>query len=227
MNLFKLILLAAHAVREHGIVEVFRRAKCALRPPAIPDDFDIKWGTDTASIVPKWSLQTKSPNQAFAARYQPVGLHDISAGMGLVQRSAADLTFIDLGSGKGRALILASKLGFSKVVGVEFASDLVEIARDNLRLAAVDNATTTHGDAMEYIFPPGNFLLFLYNPFGPEVLRPVLSNLAQAIDAEPGRDVYLMYANPQHADLVDLARNLERLGSPSDRSDIIVWRSVT
>jgi methylase of polypeptide subunit release factors len=43
-----------------------------------------------------------------------------------------DFTFIDLGSGKGRALVLALSYPFRRVVGVEFALELHRVAEANL-----------------------------------------------------------------------------------------------
>src|SRR5215469_11495850 len=40
----------------------------------------------------------------------------------------ANYTFIDIGSGKGRMLFVAAEYPFEKVIGVEFAVDLHEIA---------------------------------------------------------------------------------------------------
>src|SRR5918996_1296859 len=42
-------------------------------------------------------------------------------------------TFVDIGSGKGRVLLIASEFPFAEIIGVEFAKELHEIAAQNIR----------------------------------------------------------------------------------------------
>jgi hypothetical protein len=44
-----------------------------------------------------------------------------------------DFTFIDLGSGKGRALLMASAYPFKRIIGVEFMPELHRVAQENIR----------------------------------------------------------------------------------------------
>ena len=67
--------------------------------------------------------------------------------------------FIDFGSGKGRALLLASELPFKKIVGIEFSPPLHEIARANWRnyLSATQRCKAVELlclDVVEYAIPP-------------------------------------------------------------------------
>jgi predicted RNA methylase len=43
-----------------------------------------------------------------------------------------DFAFIDLGSGKGRTLLLAAEYPFERVIGVEYCPQLNEVARSNI-----------------------------------------------------------------------------------------------
>src|SRR6476646_1262783 len=49
-----------------------------------------------------------------------------------LSQSVGDFTFIDLGCGKGRVLLMASDYPFQKIVGVEFMPDLVGAAQKNI-----------------------------------------------------------------------------------------------
>jgi hypothetical protein len=51
------------------------------------------------------------------------------------------------------------------------------------------------GDAAEAPWPEGPLAVWLFNPFGPEVLLPVLARLR-------GRDAHLVYVVPRHLVLV-------------------------
>ncbi len=97
--------------------------------------------------------------------------------------------FLDFGSGLGRAVILAATLPFRKVIGVEFAPQLNEVARQNVRNALprlkcheVEIATT---DATQFVIPPGVTVIYFFNPFCGEVLARVLTNIRASLRQNP------------------------------------------
>jgi SAM-dependent methyltransferase len=108
--------------------------------------------------------------------------------MSAVDADLSQLTFIDLGSGKGRALMLARQYPFKELIGVEFSGRLVEIARAN-------GIETIHADATEYDLPPVPTLLFLYNPFGRETMDKVAERTRASLKASP-REFVVLYLNP-------------------------------
>jgi len=115
--------------------------------------------------------------------------------------------FIDLGSGKGRVLLVASEFPFKRIVGVEFAVQLHKTALDNVKRYKSDtqrceDITCVHGDAVHYTFPNEPTVLFMANPFGPPILTPVLRKLERSIKRHPG-DVIFLCAAPFHATLVE------------------------
>lgn len=108
-------------------------------------------------------------------------------------------TFIDLGSGKGRALLLAAQYPFAGVVGVEVQPALHGIARENLdkirATARCRRLESVCADAREYEFPAGGILLYLFNPFPDYVLRDVLDHLTESVRRAP-RPVIVAYNAP-------------------------------
>src|ERR1051325_451687 len=50
-----------------------------------------------------------------------------------------DFTFIDLGSGKGRCLLMAAGYGFRKIIGVEFMPEWHRVAEENIRRFAAEH----------------------------------------------------------------------------------------
>lgn len=119
----------------------------------------------------------------------------------------ASHTFVDLGSGKGRALLVASEFPFAEIVGVEFASELHAIACENIRRyrsksQRCENVRSVNLDAAEFEIPVTPLVLYLFNPFRPGVLTPVLQRLQRSLDSHP-RDVTLIYAAPFHASLIE------------------------
>ena len=113
----------------------------------------------------------------------------------------ADFTFIDLGSGKGRTLLMASDYPFRRIIGVELLLSLHRIAelnlaqyqRDSQRCSALESVCA---DAPSSALPAGPLLIYLFNPFGEEGLRRTIANLKQNVEINP-RPVFVLYHNPQ------------------------------
>jgi len=111
-----------------------------------------------------------------------------------------DFTFIDLGSGKGRTLLMASDYPFRRILGVELLPSLHEIAVENLRLYKSDRQTcfameSICADATEFSFPVDPLVIFLFNPFPESGMRRVVAHLGESLLAHP-RPVYVLYHNP-------------------------------
>ncbi len=204
----------AHAIFRHVI---------SHKLPA--DTYDSLYGTDTGGVTPAWSLDvvSDSPNQRFAVKYQASEAQELTDAITYIGVARSSFIFVDLGCGKGRALIVAAKLGFRRVVGIEFARTLANIADTNLTKLKLTNANVICGDAAEYIFPNDDFVLYLYNPFADEVMRCVLENLRTS----HAKTIFIIYKRPVCQELFDHCGFLVRVGSPPGNDDIIVWASRT
>lgn len=157
------------------------------------DEFDRMHGTRTAgivSLVRLWDIRSK--NKRFGVRCQPVTPRLFWEAMATIPVSAVSLPFVDLGCGKGRGLILASDAGFETITGVEFSAALCRHTRKNLAKCFV-RAKVLNQDAAAAALPPWCVLL-LNNPFGPEVLRPVLRTFWGG---------YVIYTVPKHKQVFD------------------------
>jgi predicted RNA methylase len=116
-------------------------------------------------------------------------------------------------------------MGFREVFGIEFASDLVEIAKRNIEIVGLSHVATVLADATDYKFPPGDLVIYMFNPFGPEVMQPVVANLARTIVARPADESYVVYTSPACRAILDEEPCLEPLGHPPGRNNILVWKS--
>lgn len=117
--------------------------------------------------------------------------------------SLSDYTFIDIGCGKGRTLILSRSYSFYRAIGVEFPLELVETAQKNLVTINRNfpgGASVVHQDAALYGFPRGPLVVYLYNPFGPEVMGKVIQNLVNQISSRAD-DCYVIYGSSNAATL--------------------------
>lgn len=103
----------------------------------------------------------------------------------------ARFTYLDLGCGKGRTLLLAAQGGFRRILGLDISSQLLQIAEHNLRSASVEGELICR-DVTEYEFPPEPLVVFMYNPFYAEVMEKVAVNLRRSLNQTP-RECYIMY----------------------------------
>jgi SAM-dependent methyltransferase len=111
----------------------------------------------------------------------------------------ADDVFLDIGSGKGRAVLLAATYPFRRVIGVELSTLLVEIAQDNLdragsRLRCKD-VVFKNADAVEYEVPDDVSVIFMNNPLRGASFEAVVANVLRSYDRRP-RTLRIIYANP-------------------------------
>lgn len=218
MNLSLLLKKFMQTLRHGGIPAVTRSVRTLLMQTG-QDAFDARHGTDTASTVPLWRCEIDCTNASLGTRYEYTPEDELEAAVRFLCEDLGQFTFIDLGCGKGRTLLVASKLGFEEIVGVEFAKELGQIARSNLAKMQVRNATVIHADAAEYKFPHRNIVIYLFNPFQEPVMQKVISNLQKSSCEK----LYVIYRVPECAPLLDSSGFLRRLGRPSVASSIVVW----
>ena len=112
-------------------------------------------------------------------------------------------TFVDLGCGKGRALLLASRYPFHAILGVELDPGLAATAQANLRVFEAPwqqcrSLIVHHADATVFDLPATAILLYLYHPFLAPALRRVLRRLERSLRQHP-RELWLVYINPEAA----------------------------
>jgi SAM-dependent methyltransferase len=156
-----------------------------------------------------------------AVRYDKSARKDFQELMTDLQLSPAKFTFIDLGCGKGAALLFALERGFDSVIGVEFDPKLVYIAKKNLE-KFISAKQLGRGfrviqiDAANFDFPVSRSVVYLYNPFGVGTLRAVLRRLESSLVASP-REVMVAYLNPVHRTELDNCSSLSPLPSSSQK----------
>jgi SAM-dependent methyltransferase len=218
-------IVAARAVaslRRDGIATTARKALWHLMPrksATTLDPFDIVHGTDTGGVIPVWDLDIDSKNARFARTYSPSDPKALTEAVSFAGIIPSATSFVDLGCGKGRILIVAAELGFEHIIGIEFAPTLVTIAERNLQRLHITNAEILCGDASKYKFPDITFVAYLYNPFGPQILTGVIKNLRIA----RARTKFVIYNHPLFAKLFDRCDFLMRLGSPPGYAGVTVW----
>lgn len=177
--------------------------------------FDRVLGVDTAGVG-------SVPLDVDAVRYQATAPEAFARAFEVLDADPASATFIDLGCGKGRTLLLAQQLGFRSIVGVEIDSALAEVARRNISRSAASNVEVRTGDAGAYKFDAEPTVVYLYNPFLERTMQRVLDNLEASVRANP-RPIYVIYYNPVVRRLIDERRFLRVI---AEMDDLVVYASV-
>ena len=160
-------------------------------------EFDWEHRVNTTSGTVGWHARLLG---LFHSPYQPTEPSLFCEMMASLPIAFDEFTFVDLGSGKGRTLLMASEYPFRKIVGVELIAGLHRAAQENIR----DYRSPTQrcaqieavcADACEFPFPAEPLVLYLFNPLPESGLRRVIVNLESSLNAHP-RALYVLYHNP-------------------------------
>lgn len=170
--------------------------------------FDRRYGTDTQGIIDDMvTLGVDDPElAAHACGYEGIQIPIFRKIIKDLDIQPSQFTFVDFGSGKGRAVMLAAECGFEKCVGIELSPSLHQIAQRNVAVFDRKRANFVSinlycGDAADLSLPEGDLVCFFYNPFDDSVLRKVISNLHLAVSAHP-RKLIIAYRNPVYSELL-------------------------
>ena len=173
----------------------------------VEKEFDLQYGIDTSGIVNVPDLDVKEEIRKHSVRYEPTRIWLFNNIIDQLQITYENYVFVDLGSGKGRALLLASEFSFKKIIGIETSPRLCKIARENIRKYK-DEYQKCHDisclciDVRNFELINENTIFYLYNPFDEHVMRAVLSNIEDSLRRYP-RTVFLVYTNPKYREITD------------------------
>ena len=179
--------------------------------------FDAAHGTDTGGLIPAENLLTGHPSDQHVTAYYGIAPSILRAILDLwLDRTAPPFsidryTFLDIGAGKGRALLVAAESPFLEVLGVELNPALAAIAQANITIAQTSSPLShqllspirlVQGDALTLTFPPTPTLAFLFHPFEAPLLRKLLRSIETQFAHRPTH-LDLLYVNAEHAPVLD------------------------
>jgi SAM-dependent methyltransferase len=176
-------------------------------------EYDWQYRVNTTSGTVGWRERLLG---VFHTAYQPTDPAAFREMMAALPIQFDQFSFVDLGSGKGRTLLLASEYPFQRIVGVEILPELHRAAEENIRAY---RASTGRGgqieailtDACEYDFPETPLVVYLFNPLPEAGLRRVIERLEDSLINVP-RPVWIVYHNPVLDAALSGSRMLERVG---------------
>jgi SAM-dependent methyltransferase len=178
--------------------------------------FDVEHGTDTSGLIMPEELADSRRRKCI----HNTGFYATAPSLFEQAFSRLDIdferfTFIDLGAGKGRTLMLASNFPFQRVIGVEFVPELQAIAQRNISLyqPAVRRCRDVEcilSDVCDFVFPPVPLVIFMWHPFVGPVFEKVMANLQESL-RQDAREVYVVYLKPEFEHLVASVSPLRKL----------------
>jgi hypothetical protein len=166
-------------------------------------EYDWDHRVDTTSATVGWRERLLGH---FHSPYQATEPEIFREMMAVPKIDFREFTFIDIGSGKGRVLLMASDYPFRRIVGIELLAALHGVAQKNLSVYESDSrqcfaVEAVCGDAREFTFPAEPLVVYLFNPLPEAGVVDVMANLAQSVSQYP-RVVHLLYRNPLFENVV-------------------------
>jgi SAM-dependent methyltransferase len=215
-----LYVRANSARQKNGITSVINLACRKLWFSLEGAIFDLSHGVDTNGLVLLKELMIDSSNRKFGYRYQATPPRLLRERLRWLPFRLEEFTFVDLGSGKGRPLLIASEFPFRRIIGVEFSPALHAIAVENLgrfRFATqrCRDVQSVCADAAAYEFPIEPTVLYFFHPFDESMMQRVLGNIGRSLQQNP-RDFWILYYNPVLACMLDEAGFLSRCDLTND-----------
>ena len=195
--------VGSHLGRRLGMT-IGKRADFLRRKALIDRQFDQRCGTDTGGVQNLFTLTIAGSNALHGGTHIAVDPAEFAEGIDALGIDPSAFTFVDLGSGKGRAVLLAAEHGFCKVIGVEFARELHDVALSNVATfgnthpGLATRIQLLHADAATFEMPPAPTVLFLFNPFDAVICRQVARNAMDSWRRHP-RPIHIFYMYPVEA----------------------------
>jgi hypothetical protein len=195
-------------------------------------DYDWEQRVNTTSGAVSWHARLLG---VFHSAYQPTDPAVFREMMAALPIDLREFTFIDMGSGKGRTLLIASEFPFRKIVGVELIPELHRAAEENIRAyrsgsGAIPHPYRPHAeieslckDARQFVFPESPLVVYLFNPLPTEGLRQVTRNLEQSWRRMP-RSIWIVYHNPL---LENVLMESEVVVKEAGKSEFSVFRMAS
>jgi predicted RNA methylase len=192
----------------------------SVKDGLIRHPFDLEFGVRTSGLVAGRHLKSGHRHDQHATAYYAIAPSVFQSILARWRRCRPiapvdEFTFIDLGSGMGRAVLLAAEYPFRAVIGVELHPTLARISRKNMALwRAAGRAQAPMRvvccDAAEFEPPAGPCVAFMFNPFGAPVLRRLLAFWSKCFAGCEGQ-LDILYVNNEQEHVLERQPGFTRL----------------
>ncbi len=179
------------------------------------DGFDKTHGTETSQIIEGFHMDAVGKKGEPITRCETLlakWTREILQALPI--KNHEDYIFIDVGSGKGRVMLVASELPFKKIVGVDISSECVATTRKNIEIykdgVHKDRFELHCMDVEDYELPPEDTILYAYNPFGRDVMKRFVTKLETSLRDHP-RKLLFLYVFPCQREILTEASFLKEI----------------
>lgn len=164
-------------------------------------EYEKQLGIKTHSIVNLNHLTLAGSNTSENHHYQGASYFVLFSIFEKTPGHLKSKPFIDFGCGKGRALFVAEQCGFTKLIGVDIAKELIDSANENRTIYRKKNQGSTiefvFNDATQFQIPNDAAIFYFFNPFGESIMQQVISNIKESVKNNP-REINCIYLNPKY-----------------------------
>lgn len=172
--------------------------------------------TKNIVVNPSWEEYEQKDNEIVIhidpAMAFGTGTHETTAlCIELLEKYAKGDSLLDLGCGSGILMLIAKKLGYKKVVGIDIDENCLEVVKDNFLKNDISSGYEVYiGDIKKYNFE--KFSVIVSNILV-DVLEKILPNIIQSMTdstyvifsgiLQEKKDSFISYANEYGLELVD------------------------
>ena len=172
--------------------------------------------TENIVVNPSWEEYEQKDNEIVIhidpAMAFGTGTHETTAlCIELLEKYARGDSLLDLGCGSGILMLIAKKLGYKKVVGIDIDENCLEVVKDNFLKNDISSGYKVYiGDIKKYSFE--KFSVIVSNILV-DVLEKILPNIIQSMTdstyvifsgiLQEKKDSFISYANEYGLELVD------------------------
>jgi SAM-dependent methyltransferase len=176
-----------HSAGVGGIAGLAKRQLRYQLCSYLGSQWDRRYGVDTSGQIDLPNVEVLGPNRDggySAVSTSPQAYAFLSA---FFPADWKKFTFVDIGCGKGRVLLLAALRGFETIIGIEFAPLICQVAEQNL--ANFSGPRPVHwsvinADATTIVLPSDvPLLIYCFNPFKAEVWKSFMPVLLKGSDS--------------------------------------------
>jgi hypothetical protein len=211
-------------IREHNYAK-------KLAAQSVRSEFDERYGVDTDGDIggarggPRSKtclsdLDIPSPNWIYGLDYSPIPAEQFDRIIATLALNFEEYVFVDFGSGKGRALLLASEFPFKKIMGVEFSPKLHAIAQSNIRKYSsptqmCNSLESINMDFTAFQLPLESCVLYFLDPCRATIYPRIIENIVNSWKALP-RKIVIVYISPLCENVFDSSGSLRKLVKNDD-----------
>jgi SAM-dependent methyltransferase len=180
------------------------------------DNFDNRFGTETNLIYEQLEMpeEISEDRMKLSSRFHPTPIRTFRYILNTLKGHIVDFdhwTFIDIGSGLGRNLLLAAEHSFKRIIGIEISPFLhnkavANIENYNQKAERRCNIEVLCMNALDYNFPETDTILYFWEPFREITVMEKLMRILEKISGKYRNRFILIFLGHCYLDTIPSLR---------------------